>query len=155
MGKKIITDKEFNIALNDQNNKAIMGSACAPFRNSIDFDELHSIKLLSLWAALKTWREDGRRFSSYLYQQVRWNCIKSVQDNAKNVVYDINFDRQAKRCGNFGEIIEQLPEDLRDIFIHRFSFGMTLREIAKTHGFCCETGRRKLIKGLAILRDNQ
>jgi RNA polymerase sigma factor (sigma-70 family) len=152
---KIISNEEFNTELTKPDIQAIMGSASAPFRQSIDCDELHNIKLVSLWNAMRTWNPNGRKFTSYLYQAVRWGCIKAAQDKAKNLVYDINFDRQAKRNDNFDEMIEHLPEDLRGIFVKRFVHSKTLREIGKEFGKCPETIRRRLIKGVAILRESQ
>ena len=154
MGGRTISNKEFEEALCSQCNQAIMGSACAPFRKSIDFDELHSIKLMSLWIAMQRWRPGGKKFTSFLFLQTRWQCIKVVQEQVKNPVYDVSFDRQAKRVGNFNELIELLPDDLRGIFISRFVRNMTLREIAREHNFCAETGRRKILKGLSILKES-
>jgi RNA polymerase sigma-70 factor (ECF subfamily) len=151
---KIVTDKEFETAFNNPDHQAIMGSVCNKFRNSLDVDELYSIKLISLWNALKTWDSNGRKFSSYLYQAVRWGCIKSVQDKAKNPVYNIEFDRKMKKNDNFVELIELLPEELREIFVKRFVGGLTLRELAQTYGCCAESARRKILKGLSILREN-
>jgi RNA polymerase sigma factor (sigma-70 family) len=154
MGGKVITDEEFEDALQNKDNQAIMGSACAPFRRGIDQDELRSIKLMSLWTALRLWKTGGKKFTSFLFLQTRWNCIKCVDDQKRNKMLNVEIDRGSKQHNYFGELIEELPEDLRGIFIHRFSFGMTLRELSKIYGCCPESARRRLLKGLAILREN-
>ena len=81
---KKISNSDFERALNDKNNVLIMEKAILPFRSSLTHDEMIECKLISLWEAMKSWKREKRgKFTTFLYQKVRWQCIKIVQGNNK------------------------------------------------------------------------
>jgi len=151
---KIISDIDFENALKNRDNKLIMEKACSSFRKSIDYDELHRCKLIALWEAMKTWNPQKRKFTSFLYQKVVWECLKTVKKQRKNRYVGMKFDPPTYNQSNFMEYIEELPEDLKEIIVKRYLCSMTLREISEKHGFCKETIRRRILTAIEIIKNN-
>ena len=74
-----INDKELLEALSDINNVRIMNKVCSKYRQTIPYDELERCKLISLWQALKAFDpEGGRKFTSFLYNRIDWECKKQI-----------------------------------------------------------------------------
>jgi DNA-directed RNA polymerase specialized sigma24 family protein len=153
MDKKVVTNEEFEIALNDINNILIMNSVCSSFRKFIDDDELYSCKLMALWQSMIHWKEGGRKFTSFLFQRLKWECVKIMNQKKRNRCYNIEIEKVASVPGYFGETIEVLPNDLQDIIVKRFVYKKTLREIGKEHNMCPETVRRRVFHALKMLKN--
>ena len=74
-----ITNKVLLEALSDINNIRIMNKVCSKYRNTIPYDELERCKLVSLWQALLAYDpEGGRKFTSFLYNRIDWECKKQI-----------------------------------------------------------------------------
>lgn len=149
---KDISNEEYEKALKNMDNKLIMEKACSSFRNVIDNDELHRCKLIALWESLIYWKPGGRKFTSFLYQRVNWECLKVVRSKKKTYYLSDKIDKAAKPNIDVCEIVESLPSDLKDMVIKRYIHKMTLREISEIYGFCHETVRRKINKAIKIVR---
>ena len=150
---KKISNSDFERALNDKNNVLIMEKAILPFRSSLTHDEMIECKLISLWEAMKSWKREKRgKFTTFLYQKVRWQCIKIVQGNNKCRYLPLTIEKQSLSNVNIYEVIEKLPHNLKDILIKRYIYGMTLREISQIYCCCHETVRRKIHKAIEILQ---
>lgn len=152
---KVIPDEEFEEALNNIDNRLIMEKAVSSFHKAIGYDELYRCKLIALWKALQKWQPEGRKFTSFLYQKVYWECLKVLKQQKKTHYLPIIIDEPEHISSNFEELIEILPYDMRDIIIKRFVYKMTLREISQFYGSCHETIRRKIRRALIILKNNQ
>ena len=151
----VIDNRDFERALANIDNKLIMEKACASFRNVIEKDELHRCKLIALWEAMQKWNPQGRKFTSFLYQKVRWECLKTMQIQKKQRFLPILREEAYYSESNFQEIIEILPHDMQDVLVKRYVYKMTLREISQFYGTCHETIRRKIRKALKILKNHQ
>ena len=152
---KVIDDIEFEEALKNMDNKLIMEKAVSSFRRTIESDELHRCKLIALWEAMQKWNPEGRKFTSFLYQKVRWECLKVVQQKKKHPCYPLIRDEAGYPTSDFNELIEILPDDMQDVLVKRYVYQMTLREISQYYGSCHETVRRKINKALKILKNHQ
>lgn len=152
---KVIENKDFESALANLDNKLIMDKACASFRNIIERDELYRCKLVALWEAMQKWNPQGRKFTSFLYQKVRWECLKVVQIQKKQRLLPILRDEASHFTSDFHEMIEILPLELQDILVKRYIYNMTLREISQFYGTCHETTRRKINRALEMLKNHQ
>lgn len=152
---KVIDDLAFEQALKDTNNKLIMDKACASFRNVIEHDELYRCKLIALWEAMQKWNPEGRKFTSFLYQKVRWECLKTVQIQRKRTYFPILREEACQPWSDFSELIEVLPSDMQDMLVKRYIYNMTLREISQFYGTCHETIRRKINRAIKILKNHQ
>ena len=149
-----ISNEVYETALKNMDNKLIMDAACSSFKKSIDKDELHRCKLIALWEAMIHWNPEGRKFTSFLYQKVRWECLKVVKKQKFHKGVALKTDVKSHYHTTYmGEIIESLPSDLQDILVKRYTHGMTLREISLIYGFCHETIRRKIHRAIKILQN--
>ena len=152
---KIVSNEDFEKALKNSKNRLIMEKACAPFRRSIDRDELYRCQLMALWNSLSDWNPNrGTQFGSFLYQRVRWTCLKVVNEQKNSPLNNFTIEKTEKKLFKTDELLENLPYDLKDIVIKRYIFGMTLREISEIYQCCHETVRRKIKKALKIVKKN-
>jgi DNA-directed RNA polymerase specialized sigma24 family protein len=151
---RIITNDEFNQEWSNINNRLIMEKACSRFKASINKDELHECKLFALWDAMKYWRPKGKKFTSFLYQKTVWECLKTIKKKTKDNHVNLCIDKAYTCPLNVSEILEKLPNELKDILVKRYIHRMTLREISIIYQCCHETIRRKIIKAIKILKNN-
>jgi RNA polymerase sigma factor (sigma-70 family) len=147
---KHISNKQYEDALNNNNNRAIIEHACKTFIGIIPDDELQHCKLIALWESLQRYRpEKGKKFTSFLYQKVRWECYKALKQINKEKRYvSIIEDVVGKDSDeNFDEWLELLPDkESKKLIEQRFLQKMTLKEIGKYHGYSYETARKRINK---------
>lgn len=150
----MVSNEEYENALNNQNNLMIMHRAGSCFIHTLDEDEIHRCKLIALWEALQAWKPDrGSNFTSFLYQRVIWECLKVVQYQNKNKDVQVDYiDQEVLPDTPFVEVVENLPDDLQDIVEKRYVYNMTLREIGDEHGYSYETARKKLKKAFQHMK---
>ena len=151
---KIVSNQEFEKELNNSHNKSIMDCAVSNFYSSLDLDEIHRCKLIALWETLQTWRPGGKKFTSFLYQKVKWECLKVVgkQQKDKKCVLMENIEKGFEKPHNINEMIEGLSPELQEIVKKRFIYRMTLTEISFQHKICPETVRKRILRACEILR---
>ena len=144
-----ITNKVLLEALSDINNIRIMNKVCSKYRNTIPYDELERCKLVSLWQALLAYDpEGGRKFTSFLYNRIDWECKKHVfcEEVSKedSHCYQDSFEIQ--------EVLNKLDPKYQRAVSQRFFKKMTMQEIADSNGYSRETARRYVKKGLDEVR---
>lgn len=141
----------------------IMNCVSNKYCKSIDFDEIESIKMLTLWKCIDKFdKSKGAKFTSYLYQQLSFafkNELKKkkqmwYRDNSQidtvhgskgtNERYDVSIE--------FNDTISGLPEEVSKILKQRFLGNMTMVEIAKANGYSRETARRRLKTAIKICK---
>ena len=118
----MITNKEYEEALQNQDNINIMNSVCSRFSQSLDYDDLYRCKLMGLWRALRFWKHDGgRKFTNFLYRSTYWSCLKALKQKSKHGNFSIStcnittYDQTP-----FFEILDGLPHDLKDIMHKKY-----------------------------------
>ena len=141
-----ISNETYERALKNNDNIMIMYSVTSKFLNILDKDEIKRCKLIGLWKALQKWKSDGgRKFTTFLYQRVYWECLKIIIQKKQNKYIPTEYiDSSVLPKPSISELVEDLPKDLQDIVIKRYIYGMTLREIGKEHNCCYETIRCRL-----------
>lgn len=152
---RAVSNVEYEEALNTIDYIRIMDAAASRFKNILDPDEIHRCKLIALWDTLRTWRPTGRKFTSFLYIKVRWECIRSIKQQCEDKV-DSLYGYEPPDCDSnpdMADILDVLTPDLRDMVQKRYLESMTLREISEYYGLCHETIRRRLKQAIEILQN--
>ena len=150
----MVSNKEYEKALNNKDNTMIMHRACSCFLHVLDEDELYRCKLIALWEALQAWKPDrGSKFTAFLYQRVVWECLKSIKAMNKNRDVQVEYiDRAVLPDTSMDEVLEILPDDLKNVVEKRYLHNMTLREIGDEYGYSYETARKKLKKAFQHMK---
>jgi DNA-directed RNA polymerase specialized sigma24 family protein len=150
----VVSNEEYEEALDNPDNKAIMNLAGANFVNVLGKDEVHSCKLMALWKTLQTWNPDKSKFTSLLHRMVRWECLRSVK-NARDPPIPTPFLPATTPSDTpIWELIDGLSDESKDIIIKRFVGNMTLDEISEEYDCCYETIRLKIAKALSQLKES-
>ena len=152
----MVSNEVYEKALKNNDNLMIMHSAGSCFMTTLDVDEIYRCKLMALWEALKSWNpRRGRKFTAFLYQRVRWECLKSIQIKNKNRGVQIeNLEKVAPNETPMCELLDGLPLELQDIVHKRYVYSMTLREIGDEYGYCYETIRNRLKQASKYMHTN-
>lgn len=150
----IVSNEVYEQALKNRDNLMIMHSAGSCFFSTLEADEIHRCKLMALWKALQAWQEGrGTKFTGFLYQQVHWECLKSINYNKKNKEVQAKYiEREALPDTPTYETLDGLPEELKNIVEKRYLYNMTLREIGDECGFSGETIRKRLKKASKYMK---
>jgi len=162
-----ITDADFKEALENLDNIRIINTACRKYTNIIPTEELHRCKLISLWEALKAFDpEGGKKFTSFLYTRVDWECKKQVSDIIKNKsryaqIGDEAFPALGKVENgskltseiDIKDTINKLPDHFQQVLYQRFFERLTMEEIASKNNYSRETARRHIIHALKKLEE--
>ena len=162
-----VTDEDFKEALENLDNTRIINAACSKYTNIVPTDELHRCKLISLWEALKAFDpEGGKKFTSFLYTRVDWECKKQVSDiiKHKNRYTQVNDEilpmlgkiENGTKLPNevdMKDTIKMLPAHFQKVLYQRFFERLTMEEIAKSNNYSRETARRHIINALKKLEE--
>ena len=143
-----ITDKVYEEALGNNDNVLIMHKASARFLRQLTKDEIYCCKLMALWQTLRLWKPDkGKKFTSFLYNKVFFECLKLVIKNNKHKFIQSEYiEKVVSPKPTPYEIFDGIPQDIQDLLEKRYIYGMTLREIGNEYGYCYETIRKRLKK---------
>lgn len=149
----MVSNEEYEAALNNLDNIHIMEKACWQFRFALNQDDIKECKLIALWDSLRCWKPGGKKFTSFLYQKLRWQCLKAINKKKKQKFDHIVIEPFSKNDNaEFIEWMDELSEELQDIFEKRFIYKMTLREIGEEYDCCHETIRKKINQALKTLK---
>jgi RNA polymerase sigma factor (sigma-70 family) len=149
-------DKVFEDLLKDPDIVNIMNKVSSKFQNNIDFDEIQSVKLDTLWRCLQNYdSQRGAKFTTYLHNQLNYafrNNLKKQKPQVNlgelhtNVVGSHDYSRDAH------DLVSGLPTDISQILEQRYLYNMTMVEIGKANGYSRETARRRLKNAIKICR---
>lgn len=124
-------------------NKVIRGYSRFLDKNDIDY-----IKDYSLWKAVSKYKENSNmKFSTYLYNNVRWGCLQYIKDlsnNTKNL--QKAKEPSYKNNSRYIDLMLDINTDDKVLLIDRYIGRMSLDEIGKKYSIPRETARLKLIK---------
>lgn len=141
--------------LKDPSIIAIMRTVENRFSKNIDFDQLESIKLNTLWECLKKYDETkGAKFTSFLYQQLTFafkNELKKKKKEFATENIDINISSNNENRVDY-ELMDGIPIDMKNLILQKYIYNMTMVEIGKANGYSRETARRKLAKAVKIFK---
>jgi RNA polymerase sigma factor (sigma-70 family) len=165
---KEVTESEFLEAYKNLDNTRIMNKVCSRYRNTIPHDEIERCKLVALWEAMKAFDPNGgRKFTSFLYNRIDWECKKEIQRinrHKKRTTFFIDGHPEGSHTPdyrnlrnyetvNMEEAIETLVPKYKNILHQRFFERMTMQEIADRNNYSRETARRYINIALEKLRE--
>lgn len=141
--------------LKDPSILAIMRTVENRFSKNIDFDQLESIKLNTLWQCLRKYDETkGAKFTSFLYQQLTFafkNELKKKKKEFPTENIDINQSVNNSVQLDY-ELMDGIPTDMKNLILQKYIYNMTMVEIGEANGYSRETARRKLAKAVKIFK---
>jgi RNA polymerase sigma factor (sigma-70 family) len=150
-------DNNFEEYWNSSDVQNIMNKVANRYKNAIDFDDIESIKMQTLWKCIDKYDPTrGTKFTSYLYQQITFafkNKLKKKRIEFNNESLEKVDTRNKGRMEVF-DILTGLDPELRDVLDKRFYHNMTMVEIGRSNGYSRETARRRLKKAIKMCQKN-
>ena len=160
---KEVTEEEFQDANSNLDNVRIMNKVCSRYRNTIPADEIERCKLIALWEAMKAFDPNGgRKFTSFLYNRIDWECKKQIQQikrARRKIAFSIEGPLEdCKSITQYDSIaikdaIDNLGPKYKKVLYQRFFERMTMQEIADTNSYSRETARRYINIALEKLKE--
>ena len=148
-------DKIFEEKWESSDVQNIMNKVANRYRTAIDFDDVESIKMQTLWRCIDRYDpEKGTKFTSYLYQQLSFAFKNKLKKKRReyNVETLESVDRRAEYSMQVKDMITGLEPEYADVLNKRFYYNMTMQEIGKSNGYSRETARRRLKTALKICK---
>lgn len=153
-----MTDFEYEKALNDQDNIAMMNSACSGYQ-CLGPDMLKSCRLHGLYRCLETHDEElGCKFTTSLFQHVVWQCQQALNEQERMITgFELTIDPEVQNTFITSIVVNDclslLSERDAEIVRDRYLCSMTLEELAEKHD-CSRAGANFIIKkSLEIIRE--
>lgn len=137
-----IDNEEYKEYLSNSKYMSTMQCACNNFRGNLSEDEIYSCQLIGLWKTMQNWKPNGKSFKSFLYQNVRWQCLQFLKDNKPFL--PIISDPTISYSSLASDLMDELGPYYEDIVHKKYFDNMTLREIGEEYGYCYETIRQHL-----------
>ena len=143
-------------AFRDEDISKIMAKAASGFFGQLSDDEIQTCKLNALWKAFANHDEnEAAKFTTYLYNGVRIQCIREVKFNQKTKFCNRKLHPNTQDNRDHFLMTDLMDEinkmEDKDLILDRMK-SMTISEIAKKHGYNRETARRKIKKMSELLR---
>jgi RNA polymerase sigma factor (sigma-70 family) len=135
----------------------IMNKVSNRYKKAIDFDDIESIKMQTLWKCMDKYDASrGTKFTSYLYAQLSFAYKNKIKKKRREFNVDIieNVDRKQAARYEVRDILMGLDPEDRDVLNKRYYHNMTMLEIGRSNGYSRETARRRLKKALKICQKN-
>tara|TARA_Y100001938_G_scaffold147891_1_gene230183 strand:- start:729 stop:1193 length:465 start_codon:yes stop_codon:yes gene_type:complete len=150
-------DKTFENYWNKIDIQNIMNKVAGRYKSAIDFDDIESIKMQTLWKCIEKYdKSRGSKFTSYLYQQLSF-AFKNKLKSKKVEFANGEIEKPDPRSRNKYEVIDiltGLDADLEEVITQRFYHNMTMVEIGHANGYSRETARRRLKKAIKTCKKN-
>tara|TARA_B100000519_G_scaffold146475_1_gene127240 strand:- start:2111 stop:2608 length:498 start_codon:yes stop_codon:yes gene_type:complete len=150
-----VTNDEFKEAFKNLDNIRIMNKVCSKYRATIPYEEIERCKMIALWQALKAFDPNGgRKFTSFLYNRIDWECKKQIYEINKSRRIKIDMPLEFSNASTpddflelleIKDVMEKIDKNSQKIIYQRFFQRMTMKEIAKENGYSRETARRNII----------
>ena len=148
-------DKIFEEKWESSDVQNIMNKVANRYRTAIDFDDIESIKMQTLWRCIDRYDSDkGTKFTSYLYQQLSFAFKNKLKKKRREYNVDTieSVDRQMQHAMQVRDMITGLDPEHADVLNKRFYHNMTMQEIGNSNGYSRETARRRLKTALKICK---
>ena len=150
-------DKTFEEYWDSSDIQNIMNKVANRYKNAVDFDDIESIKMQTLWRCMDKYDPDrGTKFTSYIYQQLSFAFKNKIKKKRRefNVESIENVDRKLQSKMEVKDILMGLDSEYTDIIHKRYYQNMTMMEIGKSNGYSRETARRRLKKAIKICQNS-
>ena len=129
-------DKTFEEKWESSDVQNIMNKVANRYRTAIDFDDIESIKMQTLWRCIDRYDPDkGTKFTSYLYQQLSFAFKNKLKKKRReyNVETLESVDRKAEYSMQVKDMITGLEPEYADVLNKRFYYNMTMQELSLIH----------------------
>ena len=155
--KRAVSDEEFEVALQSDDNKKIIKSAFRKFYGLMTTEELKSCGMTALWKTLQKY--DSRRnskFSTRLYLTTQWECLDWLRDTQPKVPTKSLGKFQGEEDGETAyiddlDILDKLKQPQKTMVEQRYIHNMTFAEIAVHHKLSKEWVRRLIHRSVNYL----
>ena len=149
-------DKSFEDLVEDPDIVNIMNKVSCSFQKGLDFDEIQSIKLDTLWKCVKNYdTSKGAKFTTYLHNQLNYafrNEAKKKKSKVNLGELHTNVPEKYDYSVDAYDLVSGLPNHISTILKQRFLYQMTMVEIGRANGYSRETARRRLKNAIKICR---
>ena len=154
-----MTDKEFETAYTNQDNKNIIKAATKRYSKKLSKDAQETCGMHGLWRCIQNHDDKyGRKFTTSLFIHVDWECKREIGViNRKPMSFLGESDGDIPSpavSGDYSEILDALPDKQKSIMYPRFYENKTLEEIGKNEGYSKEAARQNINKIISKLREN-
>ena len=149
-------DKSFEDLVEDPDIVNIMNKVSCSFQKGLDFDEIQSIKLDTLWKCVKNYDSSkGAKFTTYLHNQLNYafrNEAKKKKSQVNLGELHTSVPEKHDYSVDAYDLVSGLPNHISTILKQRFLYQMTMVEIGRANGYSRETARRRLKNAIKICR---
>ena len=144
-----VTDDDIKKCLSDQDILRLLSYLKYKFIGQIDIDELDSITLVSLFKSLLHFDESrGMKFTSYLYLVTYRDILSHLKQlNNSKLMYRSDMSTIVDHSYNSYSLIEYLTGYTKQIFIDKYLYRMTFKEISNKHHISVRTVKHILASG--------
>lgn len=149
-------DKTFEDLVKDPDIVNIMNKVSSNFQRGIDFDEIQSIRLDTLWKCVNNYDETrGAKFTTYLHSQLNYafrNWLKKKRSQINLGELHTSVMDKHDYSQDAHDVVNGLPNHISRILEQRYLYNMTMVEIGKANGYSRETARRRLKNAIKICK---
>lgn len=149
-------DKTFEDLVKDPDIVNIMNKVSSNFQRGIDFDEIQSIRLDTLWKCVNNYDETrGAKFTTYLHSQLNYafrNWLKKKRSQINLGELHTSVMDKHDYSQDAHDVVNGLPNHISRILKQRYLYNMTMVEIGKANGYSRETARRRLKNAIKICK---
>ena len=147
-----MNDQEFIELYN--RNILIIKKASSKYTSLLSKDDIYSCQLCGLFRAISKYDPSKSKFSTFLFNCVKHECLAEIRKNKSLKILTINnFDNISTKNNNFNRIIDGIDTQHEQILKQRFIYGMTFKEIGKANSYSYETARKRLKLALNTLKN--
>mgnify|MGYP003679755676 FL=1 len=149
-------DKTFEGLVKDPDIVNIMNKVSSKFQRGVDFDDIQSVKLDTLWKCVENYdAAKGAKFTTYLHNQLSYafrNVLKKKKSHFNlgelhtSVMDKHDYSRDAS------DVVNGLPKHVSHILEQKYLYNMTMVEIGNANGYSRETARRRLQNAIKICK---
>ncbi len=151
-------DLKMEDALKNKDIVNIMHDASKTFRKQLDEDTIHSCKLYALWRSLINFKpEKNIKFTTYLYNAVKFECLKHLKKNKKHVQNRKTLHGNMKSDNSTDIMLidlfdEAKNDDERQLLVDKLNY-ISNGKIAQKYGVTRETLRKRYKKFTESFKD--
>lgn len=130
----------------------------------VELDEMHSAGLDGLWRAARLWDPSIAKFSTYAVTAIHRGILRTFKQSRRAPMQHLRDDAELVIAGRaptendieieaLMQMVEALPERLRQVISMRYIEGRTLQDIGAAFNVTRERVRQIEAKALEVLRE--
>jgi RNA polymerase sigma factor (sigma-70 family) len=141
---KSVSNDEFTIAWENKEYQKIISTAIQPFLKNLSLEESIEVRQMGLWEAMRRYEPIKKpKFTSYLYQIIRWQCGRIIYSRKKpkyrtNVKIE-NYSSNVHKNVPFFELVDGLTNLEEKVVRDRFIENRSLHDIGQRHDISHQT----------------